>query len=725
MNMANLSVDLETIPHHPALDEITDVLCVRVQNNDRHFFRTIAAYYLTSIASTMRAKIATKDRGDVPVNCYAIALATSGAGKGHSTGIIENEFLAGFRDRFVSETLPIVAERNMWKLATTRSIKNATEDTQEFEALEKEYASTGAYPFVFDGGSESAIKQIRQKLLIADIGSINLQIDEIGSKLQQMHITEALNTYLELYDQGMIKQKLKMNTSDSKRMSEIHGKTPANAFMFGTPDKLLDGGKTEDAFYSFLETGYARRSLFAFGKPIRTSTKMTPREIFYSKINPTNSQQIQKWATHFTFLADPDKHNWMMELPDDEAIELITYQIDCEDRADQMPRFDSIAKAEMMHRYFKALKLAGALAFIDESTVITMGHIHAAIKLVEESGNAFKELLSRDSAHIKLAKHIADLGRDVTHADLVQALPFYKSGTAARQEMMSLATAWGYKNNVIIRKSFEDGIEFFSGESLQETDLDKLIISYSDDYAYNYQADLAPFDQLHVLTQADGMHWCSHAFEKQHRAEDNVIPGFNLLVVDVDGTADMDQTHQLLSDYTFMTYTTKRHTDASHRFRLIMPMNYQLHLDREDYSAFVQNVLKWLPIQVDESAMQRSRKWMSNPNGTYHVNEGQLIDVLPFIPKTSRNEDFHARNKELQSLDNLERWFAERMVNGDRNNQMIKFALALVDSGMDYIDVERRVVEFNEKLSEGLSANELKSTVLVTAAKRINQMQAA
>ena len=219
------------------------------------------------------------------------------------------------------------------------------------------------------------------------------------------------------------------------------------------------------------------------------------------------------------------------------------------------------------------------------------------------------------------------------------------------------------------------------------------------------------------------MHWCSHTFKEGHRAEDNVIPGFNMIVVDVDGTADMHQTHSLLADYTFMTHTTKRHTDAKHRFRLLFPMNYELHLDKEDYAKFVQNFLQWLPIKVDEAAMQRSRKWASNPSGTYHMNHGELLDVLPFIPKTSRNEAFHERNKSLHSLDSLERWFAERMVDGDRNNQMIKFALALVDSGMYYIDVERRVIEFNEKLEEGLTTGELKSTVLVTAAKRIQKLE--
>ena len=54
---------------------------------------------------------------------------------------------------------------------------------------------------------------------------------------------------------------------------------------------------------------------------------------------------------------------------------------------------------------------------------------------------------------MKLAKYIANVGIEVTHADLNEALPFYKSGVAARNEMMTMAQAWGYKQNILIKKS--------------------------------------------------------------------------------------------------------------------------------------------------------------------------------------------------------------------------------------------------------------------------------
>ena len=89
-------IDLDTINHHPAIDEIVAVICNKTQNVDRGFYDIEIAYFLGKMAASMRVALITKDRGEVPVNIYALALATSGSGKGYSVGIMENEFLQGF-----------------------------------------------------------------------------------------------------------------------------------------------------------------------------------------------------------------------------------------------------------------------------------------------------------------------------------------------------------------------------------------------------------------------------------------------------------------------------------------------------------------------------------------------------------------------------------------------------------------------------------------------------
>lgn len=386
-------------------------------------------------------------------------------------------------------------------------------------------------------------------------------------------------------------------------------------------------------------------------------------------------------------------------------------------------------RTEMTHRYFKTLKVASSFAFVEESMTMTMHQLHAAMKLVEESGAAFEELLQRESPYMKLARYIAESEQEQTHADLETNLPFYPKTGTTRQDMITMATAWGYKHHIIIKKQFLDNIEFFTGETLKETTLDGLHLSYSDDFAYNYEAVSAPFAQLHELTQAPGLHWTNHAFTQGHRAEENVIPGFNLVVLDIDGGTTLETVHELLKDYTFMTHTTKRHTPDTHRFRLILPTTYMLELDKEDYREFMANLMEWLPIPVDTAANQRARKWASCDGGLHHYNletpeTARLLDILPFVPKTSKNEQHRKQMTELGSLDNLERWFAQRIADGNRNNHMAQFALALVDTGMSYNEVEGRVFAFNGKLKNSLSEDELRSTVLVTVAKKIQNLSA-
>lgn len=711
-------IDLAGTSHHPAIDEIVEVLCNKTQNTDRGFFRAEVAYFLGKMASCMRATIVTKDRGEIPVNIYALALASSGYGKGHSVNVVETEFMKGFKKRFMEDTLPVLAEQNLWIIANDRAARNASDPQEEFDKAQSNYQRQGAYPFTFDSGTSPAVKQLRHKLLLANAGAINLQIDEIGSNL--IANVEVLTLFLELYDQGIVKQKLTKSTNESTRNEELDGKTPTNMLLFGTPGKLFDGSQTEDAFYSFLETGYARRCLFGFGQQDRKAfNTQSPAEIYAKLTTPTNNATVQKWATLFHRLADPGMFDWKIQVPDDVAIKLLEYKIACERASEEMADHEEIKKAELSHRYFKALKLAGAYAFVDESTEIEMEHLLQAILLVEESGEAFQTILKREKTYVKLAKYIASVGTEVTHADLLEALPFYKQSNAARNEQITLATAWGYKQHIIIKKTFVDGIEFFRGETLEKTDLDNIRISYGDHWAYNYSNEEVPFDQLHVMTQEAGIHWVNHHLKGGHRAEENVQAGFNLLVLDVDGGASLSMVHDLLREYKFMTYTTKRHTPQENRFRLILPTNYFLTLDSDEYKEFVNNVLEWLPFTSDEAANQRSKKWESFEGGTHHYNmDGELLDILPFIPKTSKNEQFKQGISKVENLDNLERWFAQRIANGNRNNQMIKYALALVDSGMDLISVSRQVHEFNKKLSVPMAEEEIDTTIMVTVAKR-------
>lgn len=711
-------IPFEEMQYHPTSEKLVETICNRTQSVEPLFFRVLVAYYFANTASHMRCCIATPDMGEIPVNLYALNLAPSGFGKGRSINILEEEVFNQFRRRFLEETFPLLAEINLPKLSLGRANRKGTDPDEELVRVQKEFDSTGPMLFSFAEATAPAVKQMRHHLLMADAGALSLEVDEIGTNLSAS--AEVLGPYLELFDKGKIKTKLVKSTSDAKRLEEIRGTTPTNLMMFGTPSKLFDGAQTEQMLYSFLDTGYARRCFFGYIKGVQRQTDLTPQEIFARSTAQNNSAFLEQLADRLENLADIINVNRKLVIQEATSLLLIEYKLMCEKEAAKLPEHEDMKKAELSHRYFKVLKLAGAYAFIDDSPEVTQAHVYNAIKLAEESGAAFQSMLNRDRPYMKLAKYLAGVKRDVTQAELVEDLPFYKGGSAQKSELMTLAIAYGYKNNIVIKKSFADGIEFIRGETLRETDLNQMIVSYSGDITTDYRNEQAPFDQLHKLTQAPGMHWVAHHLNGGYRNEENCIPGFNMVVVDVDGTVAMSTVKLLLKGYKYLMYTTKRHTETENRFRIILPINYTLELDAKDYKEFMSNIYEWLPFEVDTATGQRARKWMSH-DGHYEYNDGDVLDVLPFIPKTSKNEDRKALLNSQQSMDNLERWVINNIGDGNRNNMLLRYAMIFVDAGFDFEAIRQKVISLNDKIADKLDEVEIMSTVMITVGKAISK----
>jgi len=93
----------------------------------------------------------------------------------------------------MEEVYPVVAQRSLAKLAIKRSIKKGTQEEVELARVQAEFERAGTYVFGFDSGTTPAVKQMRHMLLMSGAGSINLEIDEIGSNL--LGNVEVLTTF--------------------------------------------------------------------------------------------------------------------------------------------------------------------------------------------------------------------------------------------------------------------------------------------------------------------------------------------------------------------------------------------------------------------------------------------------------------------------------------------------------------------------------------------------
>lgn len=712
--------DYGNLSPHPLMAKIVRNLQDKTQNEDPQFFELMVSYHFCKIASMMRCNVKIAESQIIPVNMYAINLAPSGSGKGHSNGIIEETILHRFRSKFLDQTFLELAERNLARIGIRRAQKYGTDQDEELTRAQMEFDDQGQLLFSFDSGTPAAVKQMRTKLLMAGAGSMNFEMDEMGSNL--LGNADILNTFLELFDVGRIKQKLVKNTRENVRSEDLFGMTPTNMMLYGTPTKLLNGSKTEEEYYDFLEIGYARRCFFAFCRKRIAKSGQTAQDIYNIYNDPAASNFFATIADKIGLLADHTQFNPTLKLQKDVSLALFEYRLWCQDQADELTEFEETFKAEIAHRYFKVAKLAGAYAFIDGSTHVQMSHLENAIYMAEQSGKAFKVMMSRDRNHVKLANYLAGVGREMTHSDLIEDLPFYKGSEQAKREMVNLAIGYGYKNGIVIRRDMIDGIELLSGKSVPKTRLDQVTIGVSTDITTGYTTRKAEFDKLSNLVTQNGFHWVNHSLKNGYRDDAHVEEGFDLVCLDVENSCSIDTAKLLLKDYKYLIHTTKRHSDKAHRYRIIMPISHHLSLSANDYKEFMENIYSWLPFEVDTQTNQRSRKWLTC-KGAHWYNDGSLLDALQFVPKTKKADEHQKVLAGQTNLSNLERWFVNNTPDGNRNNQLIKYAYALIDTGDDINTIQLKIMELNRKLNKPLDEREVMTTVIASATNRFHNQK--
>lgn len=721
--------DLNTLGYHPTQEDIVKILSTHTQNSDPGFFRLLTAFYFGLLASMMRTHVFVPGTGRVPINIYAINLAQSGAGKGTSLNMIEDSVVNHFKEIFLLNTFRTVAEVNIEQLAGYRARKMNKNEEEEFNKLKKEFYDCGPLLFSFDSGTTPAIKQMRQKLLLAKMGSMNLIIDEIGSNL--LPNQDVLTTYLELFDMGKLKPKLIKQTKENRRGSDMTGATPANLLAFGTPTRLLDDPKVCQEFEEMLKTGYARRCFFGFNTNNNSLQTTTPEELYDLLISGINEQTLETISAHLGMLATAPNHDQTIKMDKSVALQWLEYRQDCDRRADRMSDFEEIRRAELKHRYFKVIKLAGAYAFIDNTVQLTEDHLYYAIRMAEDSGKALNRIKNRERDFVKLANYICSIDRPVTQVDLVQDLPFFKGTQAEKREMLSMAVTHAHHNNMVIKKEMVEEIEFYRGSSLEETNLEQCIISLSKDWTKDYHTKTIRWDELYKLCTAKDWHWVNHHLQPNtykhqsalgYRDEQSVLPGFNLLVLDVDEGISIDLIKVLLKEYKYFLHTTKRHTPQEHRFRLVLPLSHSLNMDSREYSEFMSNIYRWLPFKVDTQTAQRSRKWETYP-GKYLYNDGKSLDALQFIPKTKKAEEQKAQQLKQKDLNQLERWFLNNMKNGNRNHMLLRYAYMLIDMSKTYTEIEKSVLLLNQRNEEPLDESEIRNTILKTVQTKLGVNQ--
>lgn len=659
----------------------------------------------------------------MPVNAFAIAFAESGYGKNYSQNILEGEIFNEFEDKFMSYTYRAMADQSIASRAVEMAASSG-EDINDVEAeLRNDFAQNGHFLFAFPEGTSPALKQLSKSINLAGCGAASLEMDEIGSNL--LNNSEIVATFLELYDVGHTKDKLIKVTKDSKRSRPVKGHTPANFFGFGTPVNVFDGSRVEEAFLNWCRIGYGRRCFFAYGDiNLKNQSKLTRDEIFAALTNPKAKKELLGLRAKFGDLARLEFVGKDIMVNEETEKFRMDYQAHCNERAEVISEYKPIERTEMTHRHVKALKLAGAYAFVDGSTEVSVAHLQYAIAVTERSGDALYRILNQPRPHIRLANFLVDFDKPVTESDLLEFLPFYAGSVSHKRDLMNLAMSYGYKRAMAITAYKEANVNFYTGTALTENDLSECIISTAPEglqfAADGYSNGSPSFAQLPKYLANTSGNFCNHWLEggdvgKGKRSKATTIAGCNMVVFDVDSTKTPPEIlTKLLGEYNHIIYTTKSHTAKAPRYRLILPLSHKITLEDEQYKTLCKNIAYWLPVEVDLPALQRERKYRHYANSkVFAVLDKESINVMPYYPNTQQCDELDSIKGKVVSLSGMKRWVVRTATEeGNRNNTLHRYASFLSEHSKDFKFIEKSVNEVNGMLPEPLSESEIAGTVL-------------
>lgn len=729
-------------------ENIVDILCNTTGNYDKAYARVVAMWGCALPITCMRMAIQTLDKGNIPMNVFAMCFAQSGYGKTYTVNTMES-LLKDFNSQF-KKVMVASASANITKLSRRFSTLNGTTQNEEVERWEKTYHSLGPYPMVFDSGTSPAVKQLHQKLQIANSGSINLTMDEVGANLVANE--DLFNALIELFDAGLIKQKLTKVTTESKRIDDITGSVPTNCLLFGNPSKVFDGGTTEQAIYSMLKMGYYRRSDMAYGqsqKQVRTD--LTAEELYKKRVDPLTKQEKQDWQNRFAILADGSLLNFLVEEPESIGILRTEYQLFCERRALQYNEYEEDKKVELQNRWSRAIRKAGILCILDWLTdtstkqlVITKEHLLQGIYYTEACEDAFFRVLTKEPVYAKTVKYLSSINTSnedeyKTHSELADIIPGYKTMATWIKTNNQMAKSWGLTHGYLVTTKLDGDIEFLGAKLLNKTNLDKIKLSISTNLGTGYKNVILPFSgegsSIAKLVQSSAtgvegdttpLHWVNHHLNNGNRRDDAVVQGFNCIVLDCDGDCTINTMKALLEDVSYILHTTKRNgLDGKERFRVIIPINYELKLDNYSYKELMKNILNLFPFKIDDAVCQRSHKWTTTPNSTVIINEPvdddnnhKLFDILPYIPHSKQCDERESRlkdNKSIKDFNKLELWIYQAIVDGEgtgeRNKNIFKYGMALKDNNESIEGIIRHINHLNDSLPDPLGEEEIKQII--------------
>lgn len=417
---------------------------------------------LMVFASNLRKPILW-EKATIPVNTISFIIAGSGVGKDSSMQMIRRALA------------PAYLKVNKYRDDYAKAL--AIEDAEADGKKPKEWRKYYSKPRDLFSGIGTLPGQMKHLAALekGKLGSGYIQVSELGSELQNnKDIAENIVALSIGYDSGYIPAK---TVKDDTQQVETIKNLPFSGLMFGSPDNIIMDESVKNKFKEEFSTKLSRRSFFSFSqeKAIRP-VYATAAEANLAKREAKDAafkamEDLEPWLTG---LVDATTHVPLEVAPEVEDL-FEDYKSYNEWTSDTMTKQHPMSILHRQHMQWKALKLAGALAILENDAKIELRHYVEAIN--------FTEIFSTDLEQFEI-----ELGKEPYELFSDYMLSIVENGYA----------------NITIHKLRKMGFVKGTGSAMNKMlELIDLAKSYDDVNTYQYAEGYIHFYQGHVHVVSD------------------------------------------------------------------------------------------------------------------------------------------------------------------------------------------------------------------------------
>ena len=568
-----------------------------------------------------------------------------------------------------------------------------------------------------------ALQKAAQTVTDMGAGSVNVVSDELGDSIMSM--TEIFTKLKSTWDTGISEGQV--NVSNGGEAYFLVQDLCVNALLFGAPAPFELVPAKKDKLLEAYVSGMARRSFIYHNDKYKKSEN---RNYEFEKKDSKFYEELDKYIKELRFFISNTKY---INYPQNIREKLLEY-----DAQKELERERSSSPiAEDLGSPKKIEKLLGIIATLDLEDTINEEHLKFAIEFTEALDRTAEDTVEIKPAYMRIYNEIEKRAY-AARTDIVKAV---KDVTVKDldSQMVLVQEHANILGNSLIKKDY-DGIVKYKIEKLSSTNIDKIIISIntnpSNTQPKGFVRHTGTFKGLYKIVNSE-YRYSAGTFKDEYINDDNYMQEQNLFIIDIDNYLTIEDARKLFSQMTYLIATTRSHqkpkkqgdeTITCDRFRIILPTLSTFHLDHKRYSDMYMNVLNSLGIdEADKKCRNASRWYYGNPDGEYWYNEGQLLDIRPFIPDSAEHKEATLSMNKYESsskssaptsirVDAAIRWFLSNTSAGNRNDNLFLLSI-LLKKEIQEEDWEGWTRRANACLASPLSESDM-NTIIRSVSKR-------